>query len=65
MLKPGGRLVVGELMGDPHYVTFNSLRRARRGRRPPLRAPLGAALGFFARFAKPRGGDEAAASVRH
>src|SRR5213079_1689931 len=27
VLRPGGRLVVGELMGDPHYVTPGSLER--------------------------------------
>src|SRR5918996_73067 len=27
VLKPGGRLVVGELFGDPHMVTLSSLRR--------------------------------------
>jgi len=27
VLKPDGRLVVGELFGDPHFTTFASLRR--------------------------------------
>jgi ubiquinone/menaquinone biosynthesis C-methylase UbiE len=27
VLKPGGRLVVGELFGDPHFTTLNSLKR--------------------------------------
>jgi len=27
VLKPGGRLVVGELFGDPHFTTLSSLRR--------------------------------------
>lgn len=27
VLKPGGRLVVGELFGDPHMVTSSALRR--------------------------------------
>jgi ubiquinone/menaquinone biosynthesis C-methylase UbiE len=27
VLKPGGRLVVGELFGDPHFTTLASLRR--------------------------------------
>jgi ubiquinone/menaquinone biosynthesis C-methylase UbiE len=26
VVKPGGRIVVGELFGDPHMVTFRSLR---------------------------------------
>ena len=27
VLRPGGRLVVGELFGDPHFTTLGSLRR--------------------------------------
>ena len=27
VLKPGGRLVVGELFGDPHFTTLASLKR--------------------------------------
>ncbi len=27
VLKPGGRLVVGELFGDPHFTTLGSLKR--------------------------------------
>ena len=27
VLKPGGRLVVGELFGDPHFTTQAALRR--------------------------------------
>lgn len=27
VLKPGGRLVVGELFGDPHFTTLSSLKR--------------------------------------
>ena len=26
VLKPGGRLVVGELFGDPHFTTLGSLK---------------------------------------
>ena len=26
VLKPGGRLVVGELFGDPHFTTIGSLK---------------------------------------
>jgi ubiquinone/menaquinone biosynthesis C-methylase UbiE len=48
VLKPSGRLVVGELFGDPHMVTFGSLRdRASRvGLRVERR--LGGPLGYFA-----------------
>lgn len=27
VLKPGGRLIVGELFGDPHFTTLGSLKR--------------------------------------
>jgi ubiquinone/menaquinone biosynthesis C-methylase UbiE len=48
VLKPSGRLVLGELFGDPHMVTFGSLRdRASRvGLRVERR--LGGPLGYFA-----------------
>ena len=31
VLRPGGRLVVGELFGDPHFTTLASLRRQAAG----------------------------------
>ena len=45
---PSGRLVVGELFGDPHMVTFGSLRT--RAQRAGLKAErrLGSPLGYFA-----------------
>jgi ubiquinone/menaquinone biosynthesis C-methylase UbiE len=48
VLKPSGRLVVGELFGDPHMVTFDSLRD--RASRSGLLAErrLGGPLGYFA-----------------
>jgi SAM-dependent methyltransferase len=48
VLKPSGRLVVGELFGDPHMVTFGSLREraARTGLGVGHR--LGGPLGYFA-----------------
>ena len=51
VLRPGGRLVVGELMGDPHYVSFGSLkdRTAAAGLRCEER--VGGWIGYFARFA--------------
>jgi ubiquinone/menaquinone biosynthesis C-methylase UbiE len=50
VLRPGGRLVVGELFGDPHMVTLGKLReRAERsGFRFDRR--LGSPLGYFACF---------------
>ena len=38
VLRPGGRLVVGELFGDPHF-TSPARCAARRGGRASLRAP--------------------------
>src|SRR5438270_7556350 len=48
VLKPTGRLAVGELFGDPHMVTFRSLRE--RAQRAGLRigSRLGGPLGYFA-----------------
>jgi ubiquinone/menaquinone biosynthesis C-methylase UbiE len=50
VLKPGGRLVVGELFGDPHYTSPAALRR--RGERAGLRFEdrSGPPLGYFARL---------------
>ena len=53
VLKPGGRLVVGELLGDPHYVPLNRLRLRAAGAGLTFERRSGNALGFFARFAKP------------
>jgi ubiquinone/menaquinone biosynthesis C-methylase UbiE len=48
VLKPGGRLVVGELAGDPHMVTGRALRE--RGERVGLRFErrVGPPFGYFA-----------------
>ena len=40
VLKPGGRLVVGELFGDPHFTTLGSLKAAGRRRGARLRGAL-------------------------
>ncbi len=57
VLKPGGRLVVGELAGDPHMVGERALRQggARAGLRFERR--VGPRLGFFAVLSKPAAGD--------
>jgi len=51
VVKPGGRVVVGELFGDPHWVSPAKLRA--RAERAGLRFEdrSGSALGYFARFA--------------
>jgi protein-L-isoaspartate O-methyltransferase len=53
VLKPGGRLVVGELLGDPHYVRLAPMRLRASGAGLNYERRVGTALGYFARFAKP------------
>ena len=53
VLKPGGRLVVGELLGDPHYVTLSALRLRAAAAGLSFERRSGSALGYFARFSKP------------
>jgi SAM-dependent methyltransferase len=53
VLKPGGRLVVGELMGDPHYVAIRPMRLRAAGVGLEFQTRSGNPLGYFARFAKP------------
>jgi len=53
VLKPGGRLVVGELIGDPHYVRLGPLRLQASGAGLAYERRAGSALGYFARFRKP------------
>ena len=52
VLKPGGRLVVGELLGDPHYVRLAPMRLRASGAGLAYERRIGNALGYFARFAK-------------
>jgi SAM-dependent methyltransferase len=52
VLKPGGRLIVGELLGDPHYVRLAPLRLRTSGAGLSYERRVGSALGYFARFAK-------------
>jgi ubiquinone/menaquinone biosynthesis C-methylase UbiE len=53
VLRPGGRLVVGELLGDPHYVTLRALRLRAAGAGLSFERRVGTALGYFVRFSKP------------
>ena len=50
VIRPGGRLIVGELFGDPHWVSPGRLRE--RAEQAGLRFDerLGTPLGYFARF---------------
>jgi protein-L-isoaspartate O-methyltransferase len=53
VLKPGARLVVGELLGDPHYVRLAPMRLRASGVGLTFERRVGNALGYFARFSKP------------
>jgi ubiquinone/menaquinone biosynthesis C-methylase UbiE len=50
VLKPGGRLVTGELLGDPHYVTEGSLRTRTEAAGLRFERRSGPKLGYFARL---------------
>ena len=51
VLKPGGRLVVGELFGDPHFTTLAGAQDAK----PPKPASLEDALRQLVRLLRPTG----------
>jgi ubiquinone/menaquinone biosynthesis C-methylase UbiE len=51
VLRPGGRLIVGELFGDPHMVTLGALKRRASAAGLGFERFVGPnPLGFFARF---------------
>ena len=52
VLRPGGRLVVGELFGDPHWVSPGRLRSRAETAGLRLEQRLGSPLGYFARFSR-------------
>jgi SAM-dependent methyltransferase len=57
VIRPGGRLVVGETMfGDPHFVTFDSLQERARVAGLEFERRSGSPLGYFARFRTPPAG---------
>jgi ubiquinone/menaquinone biosynthesis C-methylase UbiE len=53
VLKPGGRLVVGEVALDPHVVFPGPLRRRAEAAGLRFDRQIGSSLGFFARFVAP------------
>ncbi len=61
VLKPGGRLIVGELFGDPHMVTFGALLSRAEGAGMRFDTRSGPKLAYFARLLKPPSEAEAAA----
>ena len=52
VLKPGGRLVVGELFGDPHWVSPKRLRERAERAGLAFSERSGTSLGYFARFTR-------------
>jgi protein-L-isoaspartate O-methyltransferase len=56
VLRPGGRLVVGELFGDPHWVSPKRLRKRAGAAELSFTRRSGSPLGYFARFDRPARG---------
>jgi SAM-dependent methyltransferase len=52
VLRPGGRLIVGEVVGDPHYVRMAPMRLRASGAGLGYERRVGSPLGYFARFSK-------------
>jgi ubiquinone/menaquinone biosynthesis C-methylase UbiE len=52
VLKPGGRLVVGELFGDPHFTTLAGLRRKAGEAGLAYEDRSGNWFGYFARLVR-------------
>jgi ubiquinone/menaquinone biosynthesis C-methylase UbiE len=53
VVKPGGRIVVGELFGDPHMVTFHALRDRAAAAGLEVERKLGGRLWHFTRLTVP------------
>ena len=53
VLEPGGRLVVGELFGDPHWVRPGRLRERAEAAGLVFERRSGSPLGYFARLRRP------------
>jgi ubiquinone/menaquinone biosynthesis C-methylase UbiE len=53
VVRPGGRVVFGELFGDPHMVTTRVLRREAEAAGLRFERRHGPPFGFFARFSVP------------
>jgi ubiquinone/menaquinone biosynthesis C-methylase UbiE len=50
VVKPGGRIVVGELFGDPHMVSHKALRRRAEAEGLRVERKLGGALWHYTRL---------------
>ncbi|HEX7059803.1 MAG TPA: methyltransferase domain-containing protein [Solirubrobacterales bacterium] len=55
VLRPTGRLVVGELFGDPHFTTLSSLKREAAEAGLAYEHRSGNPLAYFARLSPQRG----------
>jgi ubiquinone/menaquinone biosynthesis C-methylase UbiE len=53
VLRPGGRLVVGELFGDPHMVTEGALRRRAAAAGLQFERRVGPPFGYFGVLRRP------------
>lgn len=53
VLRPGGRLVVGELFGDPHWVAPATLKRRGEAAGMRFKSRTGRLLGHYSTFVKP------------
>ena len=53
VLRPGGRLVVGELLGDLHWVAPRALRRRAEAAGLRFEDQIGTPLAYFARCVRP------------
>jgi SAM-dependent methyltransferase len=53
VVRPGGRLVVGELVPDPHVVPFERLRERAEAAGFVFADRIGSRLGYLARFEVP------------
>lgn len=60
VLKPGGRLVVGEVLPDFHMVPFGALKARAEEAGLRFERRLGGPLGYFASFRAPRDGARTA-----
>ncbi len=52
VLRPSGRLVVGELFGDPHFTALAALKRRSDGTGLSFEEHSGNRLGYFARLSR-------------
>jgi ubiquinone/menaquinone biosynthesis C-methylase UbiE len=53
VIKSGGRLIVGELFGDPHWVRLGALKQRAELAGFWFEGRVGGPLGYFARFRMP------------